>query len=155
MYLTGPSQYDSESEGEEEEEVSPQTDVFALTRPATGNSVVTSSSGAGKSVWTADPDLPYVASGYVQLVFNMFLVGVALYIGLAFIRTIQRDVDQKVEEYSAGTSPPLIRSWVCALTGQKYYRRWLFVRKSIWRIVARQIPVFPPWKRPVLRGKSV
>jgi hypothetical protein len=57
------------------------------------------------SIWTSDPDLPYVASGYVQLVFNMFLVGVALYIGLAFIRTIQRDVDLKVEEYSAGNIP--------------------------------------------------
>ena len=104
MYLTGPSsKYDSEeSEGDEGEERSRQTDVFALTpRPATGNSV-TGSVGAQKAAWTTDPDLPYVASGYVQLVFNMFLVGVALYIGLAFIRTIQRDVDQKVEEYSAG-----------------------------------------------------
>jgi len=32
----------------------------------------------------------------------MFLVGVALYLGVGFIRTIQRDVDLKVEEYSAG-----------------------------------------------------
>jgi len=104
MYLTGPSsKYDSEeSEGDERDERSRHTDVFALSpRPATGNSVA-GSVATQKAAWTTDPDLPYVASGYVQLVFNMFLVGVALYIGLAFIRTIQRDVDHKVEEYSAG-----------------------------------------------------
>jgi Di-sulfide bridge nucleocytoplasmic transport domain len=106
MYLTGPSKYDSESEGVEEDENSPQTDVFALTKPGTAGSAGVVNYQQ-KATWTADPDLPYVASGYVQLVFNMFLVGVALYIGLAFIRTIQRDVDQKVEEYSAGISPHL------------------------------------------------
>lgn len=75
--------------------------MFALT--TTENTSSTNNDKNHKvSSWTADPDLPYVASGYVQLVFNMFLVGVALYIGLAFIRTIQRDVDLKVEEYSAG-----------------------------------------------------
>ena len=45
-------------------------------------------------------DLPYIASGYLQLAFNLSLVLVLLYIIYGFIRTIQRDVDMKVEEYS-------------------------------------------------------
>ena len=104
-YITGgggSSKYDSESDDDE-------TDVFALTTTNTNNN----GNGANQktsTTWTTDPDLPYVASGYVQLVFNMFLVGVALYIGLAFIRTIQRDVDQKVEEYSTGIIPIPINS---------------------------------------------
>jgi hypothetical protein len=94
-YITGsPTKYDTESEDDSTQ--SPQTDLFAVANSNTLNN------NQKSSTWTSDPDLPYVASGYVQLVFNMFLVGVALYIGLAFIRTIQRDVDQKVEEYSAG-----------------------------------------------------
>lgn len=90
-YITGGSKYDSESD--DDSTLRHQPDVFALTSTTNSHK---------PPQWTADPDLPYVASGYVQLVFNMFLVGVALYIGLAFIRTIQRDVDQKVEEYSTG-----------------------------------------------------
>jgi Di-sulfide bridge nucleocytoplasmic transport domain len=97
-YITGSSrQYDSDSDDTSPQKT--QTDVFALTSTNTNSQ---------KPTWTSDPDLPYVASGYVQLVFNMFLVGVALYIGLAFIRTIQRDVDQKVEEYSAGIGLSLL-----------------------------------------------
>jgi hypothetical protein len=99
-YITGTSKHqhsDSDDAGQTHE-----GDVFALT--TTDNTPIDKDEKNHKvSIWTSDPDLPYVASGYVQLVFNMFLVGVALYIGLAFIRTIQRDVDQKVEEYSAGT----------------------------------------------------
>jgi hypothetical protein len=95
-YITGSSaKYDTESDDDSIQ--NPQTDLFAVANTNTQNN-------QKSSTWTSDPDLPYVASGYVQLVFNMFLVGVALYIGLAFIRTIQRDVDQKVEEYSAGNT---------------------------------------------------
>ncbi|OLL25636.1 Nucleus export protein brr6 [Neolecta irregularis DAH-3] len=53
--------------------------------------------------WTVEThrDIPYIASGYLQLLFNLFLIGILLYLVLAFVKTIQRDVDQKVEEYSA------------------------------------------------------
>jgi hypothetical protein len=97
-YITGSTKDNSESDDDTAQ--GPQADVFALT--TTGNSNASSKGDSKSSKWASDPDLPYIASGYVQLVFNMFLVGVALYIGLAFIRTIQRDVNQKVEEYSAG-----------------------------------------------------
>lgn len=46
-------------------------------------------------------NIPYIVSGYLQLAFNIALVLVLLYLLLAFVQTIQRDVDQKVEEYSA------------------------------------------------------
>ena len=98
-YITGASKYDSESEDDSTQRQ--QSDIFALTTTTYNNNA--NSNNQKSPAWTTDPDLPYVASGYVQLVFNMFLVGVALYIGLAFIQTIQRDVNQKVEEYSTGT----------------------------------------------------
>ena len=100
--MTGVSKYDSESEDDSAQRQ--QSDIFALTSTTTttNNNNNSKSNNQKPPAWTTDPDLPYVASGYVQLVFNMFLVGIALYIGLAFIQTIQRDVDQKVEEYSTG-----------------------------------------------------
>lgn len=45
-------------------------------------------------------DLPYIASGYLQLFFNLFLLSVLLYFLVSFIMTIQADVNKKVEEYS-------------------------------------------------------
>lgn len=55
------------------------------------------------SNWTINDhrDLPYVASGYLQLLFNLFLLGILLYFLVSFIMTIQADVNKKVEEYSA------------------------------------------------------
>ena len=95
-YIVGSSKYESDSDNELIDRR--QQDPFALTNGLNNSNVINQKS----SMWGADPDLPYIASGYVQLVFNMFLVGIALYIGFAFIRTIKRDVDLKVEEYSAG-----------------------------------------------------
>jgi hypothetical protein len=127
-YITG-TKYDSESEDEQPK--TSQADVFAVNH-----------NQKPPSTWTSDPDLPYVASGYVQLVFNMFLVGVALYIGFAFIRTIQRDVDQKVEEYSAGTS-----SSFCV--DEKSFKRWQLVRKSISKTVVRRVHGSRRWRKRV------
>lgn len=49
----------------------------------------------------ARSDLPYIASGYLQLIFNLCLLSVLLYFLVSFILTIQADVNKKVEEYSA------------------------------------------------------
>ncbi|KAJ2394638.1 hypothetical protein GGI23_004611, partial [Coemansia sp. RSA 2559] len=46
-------------------------------------------------------DLPYVISGYLQLGFNMFMVGTVLVIVVNVLLTIRRDVNSKVQEYSA------------------------------------------------------
>lgn len=53
--------------------------------------------------WSLDRhrDLPYIASGYLQLGFNLFLISIILYFLVSFITTIQADVNKKVEEYSA------------------------------------------------------
>ena len=57
----------------------------------------------GDRPWTMNHhrDLPYIASGYLQLFFNLFLLSVLLYFLVSFIMTIQADVNKKVEEYSA------------------------------------------------------
>lgn len=46
-------------------------------------------------------DLPYIASGYLQLFFNLSLLSILLYFLVSFIMTIQADVNKKVEEYSS------------------------------------------------------
>ncbi|PIA14187.1 hypothetical protein COEREDRAFT_82868 [Coemansia reversa NRRL 1564] len=46
-------------------------------------------------------DLPYVISGYLQLGFNIFMVATVLVIMVHVLLTIQRDVNAKVQEYSA------------------------------------------------------
>lgn len=60
-------------------------------------------SGSDPPVWTLDNhrDLPYIASGYLQLFFNISLLSILLYFLVSFIMTIQSDVNKKVEEYSA------------------------------------------------------
>ncbi|RUS17832.1 hypothetical protein BC937DRAFT_89435 [Endogone sp. FLAS-F59071] len=47
-------------------------------------------------------DMPYILSGYTQLLCNILLLGVGFYYVLQFVLTVQRDVDLKVEEYSSG-----------------------------------------------------
>lgn len=46
-------------------------------------------------------DIPLIASHYLQLFFNLSLISLLLYALFCFYLTIRRDVDQKVEEYSA------------------------------------------------------
>ncbi|KAJ1800506.1 hypothetical protein LPJ59_001046 [Coemansia sp. RSA 2399] len=46
-------------------------------------------------------DLPYVISGYLQLGFNIFMVGTVLVIVVNVLLTIRRDVNSKVQEYSS------------------------------------------------------
>lgn len=42
---------------------------------------------------------PYIVMGYLQLFFNLFIVGLVIYLVVLFVRTVQRDVDIKVEGY--------------------------------------------------------
>ncbi|KAJ1821814.1 hypothetical protein LPJ60_002392 [Coemansia sp. RSA 2675] len=45
-------------------------------------------------------DIPYVISGYLQLGFNVFMVGTILMIIVHVLLTIQRDVNSKVQEHA-------------------------------------------------------
>ncbi|KAF7986184.1 hypothetical protein HWV62_38590 [Athelia sp. TMB] len=45
-------------------------------------------------------DTPYILLGYLQFFFNLSLVLVFLYLVLQFILTVQRDVEQRISEYS-------------------------------------------------------
>lgn len=51
--------------------------------------------------WNAPQyDYAYIISGYIQTGFNLFIVLVLVYLAVQAILTIQRDVQQKVDEYS-------------------------------------------------------
>lgn len=50
----------------------------------------------------AHADVPQVLVGYVQFFFNLAVVLVVVYLAVAFIITVQRDVEQRVSEYSLG-----------------------------------------------------
>lgn len=53
--------------------------------------------------WNAPQyDYAYIISGYIQTGFNLFIVLVLVYLAVQAILTIQRDVQQKVDEYSLG-----------------------------------------------------
>lgn len=52
-----------------------------------------------KSCWWNQVYFPYMIMGYLQLFFNLFIVAIVIYLVIQFIRTVQRDVDIKVEEY--------------------------------------------------------
>ncbi|KAG6878330.1 hypothetical protein C0993_008508 [Termitomyces sp. T159_Od127] len=45
-------------------------------------------------------DLPYVLLGYLQFLFNLSLILLFLYLVIQFILTVQRDVEQRISEYS-------------------------------------------------------
>lgn len=45
-------------------------------------------------------DTPYILLGYLQFFFNLSLILVFLYLVLQFILTVQRDVEQRISEYS-------------------------------------------------------
>ncbi|KAJ7102511.1 Di-sulfide bridge nucleocytoplasmic transport domain-containing protein [Mycena belliarum] len=45
-------------------------------------------------------DVPYVLLGYLQFFFNLSLIVLFLYLAVAFIWTVQRDVEERISEYS-------------------------------------------------------
>jgi hypothetical protein len=45
-------------------------------------------------------DLPYILLGYLQFFFNLSLIILFLYLVVQFIITVQRDVEQRISEYS-------------------------------------------------------
>src|SRR5439155_9211855 len=95
-FITKGSKFDSESD---DDSTWSQPNAFPLTTSTTKNA-----DSQKPPKWTTDPDFLYLTSEYIQLAFNMFLVGVALFLGLEFIQTIRRNVDQKVVEYSNGNT---------------------------------------------------
>ncbi|KAF8213761.1 Di-sulfide bridge nucleocytoplasmic transport domain-containing protein [Mycena galopus ATCC 62051] len=45
-------------------------------------------------------DLPYILLGYLQFFFNLSLILLFLYLAVQFIWTVQRDVEERISEYS-------------------------------------------------------
>lgn len=48
-----------------------------------------------------DPQLPYILSLYLQLIFNVLIVSILLYFVYSFISTVKADVENKVDSYAA------------------------------------------------------
>ncbi|KAK6501131.1 hypothetical protein TWF481_008979 [Arthrobotrys musiformis] len=46
-------------------------------------------------------DIPQVLSQYVQLMINIFITGIGAYLIYSFVVTIQKDVNKKIEDYTA------------------------------------------------------
>ncbi|TPX57595.1 hypothetical protein PhCBS80983_g03721 [Powellomyces hirtus] len=58
------------------------------------------SSGQGGAFGAKALLLPYMISGYIQMIFSMLVIGMMLYLGVQFILTVRHDLDMKAEEYS-------------------------------------------------------
>lgn len=48
-----------------------------------------------------DPQLPYILSLYLQLIFNVLIVSILLYFIYSFISTVKADVENKVDSYAS------------------------------------------------------
>ena len=48
-----------------------------------------------------DPQLPYILSLYLQLIFNVLIVSILLYFVYSFISTVKADVENKVDSYAS------------------------------------------------------
>eukprot|EP00842_Homolaphlyctis_polyrhiza_P000316 jgi/Hompol1/1285/HPOL_001119-RA len=48
--------------------------------------------------------LPYLITGYIQLLFTLFIVGIMVYIVLQFVWSVHHDLQMKAEEFSHGKS---------------------------------------------------
>ncbi|KAF8736636.1 hypothetical protein AX14_014211 [Amanita brunnescens Koide BX004] len=48
----------------------------------------------------SQPETPYILLGYLQFSFNLSLILLFLYLVVQFILTVQRDVEQRISEYS-------------------------------------------------------
>ncbi|OMJ17076.1 Nucleus export protein BRR6 [Smittium culicis] len=46
-------------------------------------------------------DIPSVVSGYIQLMFNIFMAGVVLVVVIQVVRIVNSDIERKIMEYSA------------------------------------------------------
>jgi hypothetical protein len=54
-------------------------------------------------------------ASYLQFFFNLSLIVLFLYLVLQFILTVQRDVEQRISEYSMGKPARIVRSLVTGL----------------------------------------
>ncbi|KAJ1679665.1 hypothetical protein EV182_001586 [Spiromyces aspiralis] len=69
----------------------------------------------------AHRDIPLIASGYLQLFFNLFMVSIVLFIVTQVILTIRQDVHMKVQEYSAAE---IINGFTDHISVKTMVRRW-------------------------------
>lgn len=74
---------------------------------------------AGESFFTklvTDPNIPYVLSLYLQLLFNLLLISIILYLIYIFMKTIKTDINNKLEVYIMDALQEI------SLCSREYYR---------------------------------
>lgn len=99
-----------------------------------------------------DPTIPYVLSLYLQLFFNLLLIGVILYFLLVFIRTIKADISYKLETYTSDAMQEI------SLCSREYYRNKCSIEDGQKRVPALE-KACTMWSKcmnrdPQLIGKS-
>lgn len=99
-----------------------------------------------------DPTIPYVLSLYLQLLFNLLLIGVILYLLFIFIRTIKSDISHKLETYTSDAIQEI------SLCSREYYRNKCSIEDGHKRVPALE-KACTVWSKcmnrdPQLIGKS-
>ncbi|KAG6831628.1 hypothetical protein H0H92_008705 [Tricholoma furcatifolium] len=84
------------SESEEEDELDSDEDAVEPFVQNTSNHYTLNMPAAPPP----QSDLPYILLGYLQFGFNLSLILLFLYLVVQFIITVQRDVEQRISEYS-------------------------------------------------------
>jgi len=90
---------------------------------------------------------------YVQLFFNLAVVGLLLYILWRFVQTVSRDVDLKAEEYSMGTLGSMDGSGA-ARTAEVTERTWTSLYLRVWWVGQRSWRRSPPAPSSTLRTSA-
>jgi len=99
-----------------------------------------------------DPNIPYVLSLYLQLFFNLLLIGIILYLLFIFIRTIKSDISHKLETYTSDAIQEI------SLCSREYYRNKCSIEDGQTRVPALE-KACTMWSKcmnrdPQLIGKS-
>lgn len=100
----------------------------------------------------SDPNIPYVLSLYLQLLFNLLLIGTILYLLFIFIRTIKSDISHKLETYTSDAIQEI------SLCSREYYRNKCSIEDGQTRVPALE-KACTMWSKcmnrdPQLIGKS-
>lgn len=98
--------HEGAEEYEDDEDYSGEDDEYAISSMGKGKNRPTYNTSNHYTLNMPGPaqpknDTPYVLLGYVQVIFNLSLILLFLYLLVQFIFTVQKDVEHRIGEYSA------------------------------------------------------
>lgn len=91
----------SKNDNDKECEKAAQTDNLDADTEETGPRTVTETMDQEAAVTERSQNMPYLISTYLQLLFNVSLILIALYVVSSTVITFWRDVDKRIEAYSS------------------------------------------------------